>query len=227
MIRTYRALSALLTYPTAELAAATGEIEQALAADGLIPAPERAALRPLLDGLRRGDLLDAQERYVDLFDRCPSLSLHLFQHVHGDSRDRGQAMIELGQLYSQHGLEISTRELPDFLPLYLEFLAEQPPREACSMLQDVGTILNALHGRLVRRQTPYAAPIAALLAIAGIEPETPAVADEDQDSPEALDRAWEDREVRFTAEDAGTTSGCSKAAAMVRRMETFVRGDTP
>lgn len=227
MTQTYRALSALLTYPTADLVAAVDEIEQAVAAEDLVPRGARAALAPLFEGLRRYDLLDLQERYVELFDRCPSLSLHLFQHVHGDSRDRGQAMVELGQLYAQHGLEISAKELPDFLPLYLEFLAERPAAEAGGMLKDVGHILIAMHGRLAQRRTPYAAPLAALLALADLEPEAPADTGEAEDSLEALDRAWEDREVRFTAEDANATSSCSKAAAMVRRMETSGRGDTP
>ena len=121
-MRTYRALAALLTYPTEELVGAIEEISSTLQTEGLLSVASRRSVERLLRELRTLDLFDLQERYVTLFDRTPSLSLHLFEHVHGDSRDRGQAMVDLIELYRRHGVEIATHELPDFLPLFLEFL---------------------------------------------------------------------------------------------------------
>ncbi len=223
-MKTFQALSALLTYPTADLVAAVPELEDVIVSEGILPGKVHRALGRLLRELQGDDLLEVQERYVSLFDRCPSLSLHLFQHVHGDSRDRGQAMVELGQLYAQNGLDITVHELPDFLPLYLEFLGLCPPADARRMLGDVGHILALLYARLAQRGSPYADVIAALLAIAGIKPQVEAKEVEADDSPEALDRAWEDREVRFTGDDAAAGSGCSKAAEMVRRMDAIPAG---
>ena len=92
----------------------------------LLPASVRRQLKLLIDEIATGDLYDLQERYVLLFDRTRSLSLHLFEHVHGESRDRGQAMIDLKAQYEKNGLAISASELPDFVPLFLEFLSTRP-----------------------------------------------------------------------------------------------------
>ena len=108
--------------------AATGEIAAVLAEEGLVPAPLRAAIGALLAELAGRDIYELQERYFALFDRSRTLSLHLFEHVHGESRDRGQAMADLIALYRGHGLEPTASELPDFLPLFLEFLSLLPGR---------------------------------------------------------------------------------------------------
>ena len=126
MTRAIKALSALLTYPTAELQDATAEIGAVIEAEQAIPARTRKHLGRLLAELGSGELYDLQERYVLLFDRTRSLSLHLFEHVHGESRDRGQAMIDLKSMYEAKGLEIGAAELPDFLPLFLEFVSTRP-----------------------------------------------------------------------------------------------------
>ena len=114
MIRTYKALSVLLSYPTAEITAAAGEIREAIASEGLVRGRDMKALAPLLDQLATRDLYDLQERYTLLFDRSRSLSLHLFEHVHGESRDRGQAMLDLAALYERHGYQVwsSCRSCP-------------------------------------------------------------------------------------------------------------------
>lgn len=229
-MRSYRALAALLTYPTAELIGALGDIERSLLIDGLVGAEGRRAVSRLARELRADDLLDLQERYVALFDRTPSLALHLFEHLHGDSRDRGQAMADLIELYRQHGFEITSAELPDFLPLFVEFLGERPAEEAKAMLGDIAHLVALLHQRLAKRGSAYAGVMAALLGIAGVKVDLPAEdAGEAEDSPEAIDRAWEDKEVRFGFGDTeilktGATNECTKAAAMLRRMETLQPG---
>jgi nitrate reductase delta subunit len=211
MNRTLKALSALLTYPTAELKAATGEISEVLDTEGLIPARIRNQLHTLLTELATGDLYDLQERYVLLFDRTRSLSLHLFEHVHGESRDRGQAMIDLKEQYEQAGLAMTAAELPDFLPLFLEYLAMQPRKEACATLGQPAHIFAALAERLRKRHSSYEAVFRALVALAAAKPKDEEVSallelpDPDATDLAALDRAWEDEPVHF---GPGAGDGC-------------------
>ena len=198
MARTYRALAALIAYPTEALQAATSEIAAVLAEEGLVLAPRRAAIDDLLAELAGRDIYDLQERYFALFDRSRTLSLHLFEHVHGESRDRGQAMADLIELYRGHGLEPTASELPDFLPLFLEFLSVLPGHEAQALLAEPAGILQALAERLVTRKSAYAAVFATLATLANAPaiggPDTSA---EDPDDLVALDAAWEEAAVHF------------------------------
>lgn len=211
MSRTLKALSALLTYPTAELQQAADEIGAALAADKLIPHRIGGQLATLVNELATGDLYDLQERYVLLFDRTRSLSLHLFEHVHGESRDRGQAMIDLKTQYEQAGLFMSAAELPDFLPLFLEYLATRPLKEACETLGQPAHIFAALAERLRKRQSTYEAVFRALVALAAAKPKDEEVSallqlpDPDASDLAALDAAWEDEPVNF---GPGSGDGC-------------------
>lgn len=207
--RTYRALAALLSYPTADLQAATAEIASVLAAEAIIPPSHRAAITALLHEFATTDIYDLQERYFTLFDRSRSLSLHLFEHIHGESRDRGQAMADLIALYASHGLAMRNDELPDFLPLFLEFLSLLPRAEAQSMLAEAAAILRALADRLARRGTTYAAVMEALAEHA----QAPAIGvsdipDDDPNDLAALDAAWDEAAVRFgpgeSMDDCGT-----------------------
>ena len=198
MARTYRALAALISYPTKALQAATGEIAATLAEEALLPAGHRAAIDVLLKELAECDVYDLQERYFALFDRSRSLSLHLFEHVHGESRDRGQAMADLLQLYRGHGLEPTAAELPDFLPLFLEFLSLLPAAEARQLLAEPAGILQILAERLSARDSAYAAVFATLAWLA--EAAAVTVPDIDVDDPNdlaALDAAWEEAAVHF------------------------------
>lgn len=195
---TYRALAALLSYPTEDLQAATSEIAAVLETEAIIPPPHRAAIATLLQELATTDIYDLQERYFLLFDRSRSLSLHLFEHIHGESRDRGQAMADLIALYTSHGLAMRNDELPDFLPLFLEFLSLLPPAEARSMLGEGAAILRALADRLANRRTNYATAMQALADLA----QAPArgacdIEDDDPNDLTALDAAWEEAAVRF------------------------------
>lgn len=211
MSRTLKALSVLLTYPTAELQKAAGEIGAALAADTLLPRRIGADLQKLVGEFASGDLYDLQERYVLLFDRTRSLSLHLFEHVHGESRDRGQAMIDLKTQYEQAGLFMSAAELPDFLPLFLEYLATRPLKEACETLGQPAHIFAALAERLRKRQSPYEAVFRALVALSTAKPKDEEVSallqlpDPDANDLAALDAAWEDEPVNF---GPGSGDGC-------------------
>ncbi len=203
MARTFKAFSALLTYPTKEIQEAIPEIAVAIDQEALLSTSMRRQIDVLLGEIAGGDLYDLQERYVLLFDRTRSLSLHLFEHVHGESRDRGQAMIDLKSQYEKAGLEIGATELPDFLPLFLEFLSTRPCAEAYELLGQPVHILSAFAERLRKRHSAYEAVFRALVALAAAKPKIEAVsallAEPDPDATDlaALDAAWEDAPVNF------------------------------
>jgi nitrate reductase delta subunit len=209
MAKTFKVLSALLSYPSAELQHAAGEFGATLAAEALLSPAARRGLDQLIGEIAGGDLYDLQENYILLFDRTRSLSLHLFEHVHGESRDRGQAMIDLKSLYEQKGLALSAAELPDFLPLFLEFLSTLPVAEAHELLRQTAHISSVLGQRLEKREQAYAAIFTSLAELAGaaLSDAAPVVEENDADPNDlaALDDAWEDKPVTFGPEAAG---GC-------------------
>lgn len=207
--KSFKALSALLSYPTRELAAAIPEIAAVIAAEGLV-APEAAkGLCPLLDDLGTMDLYELQERYVELFDKARRHSLHLFEHIHGESRDRGQAMVDLAAHYQRGGLVIAASELPDFIPLFLEFLSMRPLEDARGLLRETAHILALLEDRLARRNGSYAAVFTALLSVVGGTAAIAETADtsDEPDDLAAIDAAWEETAVTFGPGNA--TDGCS------------------
>ena len=197
-----KVISLLLSYPSDEILAAIPAMKAALD-DATIGARETRALRRLADDIAGLDPYDAQERYVFLFDRTRSLSLHLFEHVHGESRDRGQAMVDLMAMYERDGLEIDARELPDYLPMFLEYLSLKPAAEARELLGQTAHIIAALGARLKKRKSVYVNAFAVLEALASGKPDTALLAqlldaeDDDPDDLDALDRIWEEEAVTF------------------------------
>lgn len=218
MALSYRALAILLSYPTAEIRALAPEAAAVLGEDKRIPGPVRRALCRLAEDLASGDLYEDQERYVWLFDRTRSLSLNLYEHVHGESRDRGQAMVALLELYRSKGLELSANELPDNLPVFLEFLSTLPDAEAASLLGEAAHVLSALGQRLHKRKSPYRAVFGALSALAADTADAEALAalmaepDDNPDDLEAMDKLWAETAVTFGPSDVG----CPKAEALVK-----------
>jgi nitrate reductase delta subunit len=185
--RTLRVLARLLSYPDAELGRHLGELRDALHGERALSHSRRAELDTLMDSLARATALEAEAAYVELFDRGRATSLHLFEHVHGDSRDRGPAMIDLAQTYAQAGLHLGPNELPDYLPAVLEFVSTQPPREARAFLGEMAHILNAIFSALQQRQSPYASVLGALIELAGQTAQAVKLAPE-----EPLDASWEE-----------------------------------
>ncbi|MFN3688114.1 nitrate reductase molybdenum cofactor assembly chaperone [Salinarimonas sp.] len=224
-----KALSALLTYPTRGLVEAVPAIRAIVAQDGLV----RADLEPLLMRLETTDLYELEEAYVLLFDRSRSLSLNIFEHVHGESRDRGQAMVELKRLYEEGGLALDTTELPDFIPLFLEYCSLQPEVEARALLAEPAHVFTALAERLRRRESVYAAVFEALVALAATKPEAAAfealveVDDAAPDDLAALDRVWEEEEIRFGAGAATADCGVDALAAKLRQAKRPAPGLEP
>ncbi|WP_368911292.1 nitrate reductase molybdenum cofactor assembly chaperone [Taklimakanibacter deserti] len=207
--RTFKALSVLLTYPTRELATAVPEIEAAIASEGLVSQAAAKQLRPLLADLSTVDLYDLQERYVELFDKTRRHSLHLFEHIHGESRVRGQAMVDLVEHYQKSGLLLSTRELPDFIPLFLEYLSASPIEEARGLLRETAHIFALLEEQLAKRNEAYAAVFTAILSIAGEVARVDATIEAGDEPADlaAIDAAWEETAVTFGPGNA--TDGCS------------------
>ncbi|HSH43677.1 MAG TPA: nitrate reductase molybdenum cofactor assembly chaperone [Arenicellales bacterium] len=204
---TLKVLAALLHYPDEQLQAHADELVAALDAEGLVRGRRRAAIVGFIERLRSDDLLERQAEYVETFDRGRSRSLHLYEHVHGESRDRGQAMVELNRVYREHGFEIAGAELPDYLPLFLEFLSTLPMEDAVGWLEEVGPILQPLHARLAERDSVYTVLVEPLVRLAGLtadESLREEIAKEaPDDTPEALDRVWMEAPVTF-----GPEGGC-------------------
>ena len=225
---TLRALAALLGYPSAELQAHIPELRHALS-EGPLPRATRRRLEPLLERLATGDLLDLQADYSELFDRSRSLSLHLFEHVHGDSRERGQAMIDLGKQYLDRGFLLDGPELPDFVPVFVEFASCLPAHEAREMLGEPAHVFAALEERLARRGSPYADVFGALLAAAGAKPDRQALAELETrapaDDPAKIDEEWEEKAVTFTgSHDMGGPTGIVARLRAAGKAMTAARG---
>jgi nitrate reductase delta subunit len=220
----FRALAALLDYPSAPL-----QHNLAAVTDAARDFGERAArtLQPLLEYLAQNDLYDLQEAYVDTFDRGRRTSLNLFEHVHGDSRDRGQAMVDLLALYEQAGLVLSTEQLPDYLPAFLEFLSLLPEDDAREHLSEITHIVRAVGGVLAKRGSPYAAVFDVLLRAAG---EAALAADkrsEDDTSFEAIDAAWKDEPVNFLDAAAPCGTGAQAKVQTIQLHRSLTPGPSP
>lgn len=218
-----KAISALLSYPTVELQQAKVELLDALQEGNLLPADSIKAMETLINELAAGEIYTLQEVYVGLFDRSRTLSLNLFEHVHGESRDRGGAMVNLVENYRAAGFEPASSELPDHIPVLLEFLAMRPIDEAREVLADAAHILEVLQTRLTRRESIYAPVFAALLHISNATADQAAVAellaikDDDPDDLEALDEIWEESEVTFAPDP---NAGCPQVRDMLAGMDT-------
>ena len=217
---TFKALGALLDYPTVELQAAADEIEQALCEERVLSTADLDGVRSFIDRLRCSEIMDLQEYWIGLFDRSKRLALHLYEHSYGESRDRGQAMVNLALTYRMNGFELNAAEMPDYLPLFLEFLSVIPEIHARRYLTDAIEIVEALRIRLGERDSTYAALLSALVTLASREADTEQVeailAEEPQDpaSLEELDREWAEEPVDFAAGSA--LKDCPYAGATAR-----------
>ena len=188
MVRSLRVLAALLGYPDARMRGSLPEMRALLRDERALSQARCAELDALMASLQHADPLQAEADYVDLFDRGRATSLHLFEHVHGDSRERGPAMIDLGQTYENAGLILAEGELPDFLPALLEFVSTQPPDEAKAFLGEMAHILNAIFGALQQRGSAYACVLGALLDLAGEQ--APCIKPFQTLAEEPLDASW-------------------------------------
>jgi nitrate reductase molybdenum cofactor assembly chaperone NarJ/NarW len=206
-----RALGALLSYPREEVRQALPEIADAIRGSPLIAPREREGLLALIDDLAAGHLLEAEERYVELFDSGRATSLHLFEHLHGETRDRGSAMVDLKRHYERAGYELSSRELPDYLPVVLEYLSCRDLQEVRDLLGDCAHILKRIGEALIARDSAYAAILQALLAIAGEAPLDVAAVPRVAHQAEKLDEDWLEQPA-FAGEPLASVMSASRPA---------------
>ncbi len=197
--KTLKVIGFLLSYPEKPVSAVADEINRLLAQESWLSAPVRKAIGDFMETQGKSDLLDVQEDYVDLFDRTPSLSLHLFEHVHGDSRDRGQAMVELDGLYREIGLENMSEHTPDYLPMFLEYLSLLPMDKVRDNLNGAIDVIAAIGERLKKRRSGYAVLFSALQEAATRQPDERklraalAAYDGGVMTPDEMDAAWEEQ----------------------------------
>lgn len=224
-MKTLAVLSRLLCYPDSDLRAAVPEMRQAIQEEGLLTREVQWRLDAFLGEIESTPLLDLQEQYVNLFDRGRNLSLHLFEHVHGESRDRGQAMVELMNQYASAGLEVDAYELPDYLPLFLEYLSQCERAEIEELLGDAMGVVVLLGARLAERGSSYSVPFDALECIVGT-PEDAAefrrhAAGEGADETiEKMDEIWEEEQVTFLGNSDPAAGGCATGAGQGDQVRT-------
>jgi nitrate reductase delta subunit len=184
---TLKVMAHLLSYPNGALRSHLPELSSALQAEQALTPARLAELQTLITSLAGPYELETEARYVELFDRGRATSLHLFEHVHGDSRDRGPAMIDLAQTYEKSGLYLGPDEMPDYLPVVLQFVSTQPPAEARAFLGEMAHIFNAIFNALQQRNSAYASVLGALIELAGEKAHAVTVVPD-----EPLDTAWEE-----------------------------------
>jgi nitrate reductase delta subunit len=186
---TLRSLAHLLRYPDSNFLSNVGDVRKAIRTEASLSMDRQSELDALLQHLVQAHQLEVEAAYVDLFDRGRQTALHLFEHVHGDSRDRGPAMIDLIQTYEKAGLYLGDDELPDYLPVLLEFASTQPAEQAREFLAEFAHIVRVIFSALLDRQSPYASVLAAVLELAGETVEAVPVVPEP-----ALDESWTEPE---------------------------------
>lgn len=219
---TLKIIGALLSYPSAEMQAAADDMAAMLQKEGWLSGKTLKNMEAFLGELGNRELLDAQEEYVELFDRTPSLALHMFEHVHGDSRDRGQALVELDMLYREVGLENVSEHTPDYLPLFLEYLSMLPIEEARHNLDGAIDVIAVIGERLKTRESAYAVLFEALKEASSRKPDEKklqAAMKAHNGAPlnqDEMDAAWEEQ---FAFDNTGSSqNGCPKADEMLARM---------
>ena len=212
-------VSRLLEYPDAALWQHQQELFDALASSENLDKEDAQTLGVFLRDLIAQDVLDVQASYSELFDRGRATSLLLFEHVHGESRDRGQAMIDLIKTYEQAGLFLAPGELPDYLPVMLEFASTQTPQIARAFLGEMAHLLNAIFNALQQRKSPYASVLGALLELAGEQARAVKV-----EPDEAIDAAWEEPPVFDGCSSKGQgRSGQAQPITFVRNEASGLR----
>jgi nitrate reductase delta subunit len=226
---TLKVLSLLLSYPEAEMLAALDEMASVIEQEKLLPEARKKPVLTMINSYRSAALLDLQEHYVALFDRGRYVSLHIFEHVHGESRDRGQAMVNLLQMYEAHGFEMTTHELPDYIPLFLEFLSQQELPEAVKLLQDAMPVLSLLGARLAERGSEFRVIFDALEGVAG-EPERineirqQAATETPDETLLHMDEIWEEEAVSFMgAGDSCQTMTSAVSPVTITSRDQFLK----
>lgn len=226
-----KVISRLLDYPSEALFSASDELINVVRQETSISEVNKDSLIRFIQTLSAKNIFDAQERYDLLFDRGRSLSLLLFEHVHGESRDRGQAMVDLMNVYKSKGFVVDSSQLPDYIPLYLEFLSEQDNDFAEEWLGDISHLMTMLSERLIDRKCDYSVLFDSLIELSRIEVNREEIAaavsqEERDDTIEAIDKEWEDKEIKF---DDPIQAGeqCPSASSGIQKSANSFDPNTP
>lgn len=217
-------LSRLIDYPDDSIYAHKTDVIDFINADEHLNEADKNALLGFVEQRFTDSLLDWQSEYDGLFERGRSLSLLIYEHIHGESRDRGQAMVDLLNQYKAAGLDIGVRELPDYIPLFLEFVSTQGDENAKGWLQDIGPIIALLTVRLEKRECNYSAIFQALVNLSGVTVDMQELREQvseekRDDTNKALDKVWEEEAVTFggDAVNGGCPTDTSKPSESQRR----------
>lgn len=203
MLKTYRILSLLMTYPNEEIYDFLPQVNSLLKEENLLNADSITGINAFVSFFAQKPLTFWQEYYVQLFDYSRSVSLYLFEHVHGDSKDRGQAMVDLIELYKENGLQINRPELPDYLPVFLEFLAMQTQEKAMDYLQEIIDIVGFIHKKLEDKDNPYKNLLSAIIQLSAQKPTKARIQKMVSEMPEiSIDEAYEEEPITFGDENA-------------------------
>lgn len=212
-MRTFKVLGLLMSYPKTEWVAHLDELGPLLLEENFLPRKQLRAVLAFIDELKSADLYSLQEEYCSTFDRGRSHCLHLFEHIHGESRDRGQAMVNLSDAYEEKGFFIDQAELPDYIPMFLEFLSLCPQNEAVTLLGEPIDIMATIETRLKKRDSSYAVLFDALVALSKVKPSKEKIQEVmdqelEDDSLEAMDKEWEEAAAFGGQPDQPGCGGC-------------------
>lgn len=234
-MKTFKILGLLLSYPSEDLTKHLDDLMQVLELEKMLPKRHLKKVKAFAETMKEGDLYDLQETYVELFDRGRSHCLHLFEHIHGESRDRGQAMVNLAEAYGEKGLYVATGELPDYLPLFLEFLSLCPVEEAMDFLGDPINVIATIGVKLKKRKAYYAVVFEALEALSKVKPDQDMIAlaraePLEELSNDDIDKEWEEASAfdnsDVTSEDCNTCNAFPNATEALQNMATHsLNGD--
>ena len=206
MIKTYKLLSLLLSYPSDELQKFLLQVEKELREEALLQEERITEIAKFCERFNQIDLTNWQEEYVQLFDYSRSVSLHIFEHIKGDSRDRGQAMVNLMEFYKETGMHLTAKELPDYIPAFLEYLSTLSIPKATDLLAETVNIMDRINEALSESKNPYSSIFKAIISLSAKRPDK-AITREmiKNEKPLDLDAEYEEEAVTF----GGAAPSCS------------------
>ncbi len=232
-MKTFKLLGLLLTYPEGTVYSASDELLQTLRSEALLPEKFIKKIEIFLTTQKAQDLMAVQEDYVETFDRGRAHCLHLFEHIHGESRDRGQAMVDLSETYAKKSLHIDSGELPDYLPLFMEYLSRCEPQDATELLGEAIDVIAVIGAKLKKRKSPYADIFASIEVLSAAKTDAEKIktalkeAHRDPETLEELDKQWREAEV-FTGNPltdvAADSNTCNAFPNTMEALNKMTRG---
>jgi len=228
-MKTFKILGLLLTYPEGSILKAHAELLGIIKDEDILPAASLKKIDLFITAQNNKELLDIQEDYVDLFDRGRAHCLHLFEHIHGESRDRGQAMVDLIETYKTKGVYIDNNELPDYLPLFMEYLSHCSFQEASELLGDAIDVIATIGKKLEKRGSIYADVFSAIEALSSVKPDKTKIAQaiaeapKDPETLEELDEEWKEAEA-FSGDPVADCNSCNAFPSATEALDKQIEG---